>query len=362
MLTDAEKVILSHCEHCIFISKQDSDYDLTDSYKSLLKYCKEHGLGDLFAAHVNHVLSHFENHSPNEKRYLIMASIADSLRKATKQAPESVQPKPASTITATTAYQMNPQVLTVLEAAYKHKQPMILVGPPGTGKTTSVEEFARIKGVPYLRKPIEADTEASELSFVRQVGYTNGQAEIVFELSNVLQFIQSPGILLIDEPFQSLSGSCLAPLRTILDEGKCYIPDGRVIDKHPDCWIVFADNTKGAGENYEKYQRNIQDASLISRIDICLEYDYLPEQQETALVMGLCSLNEQDAVKLVKLANLTRIAYRKGELSRVITLRQIKAIGKLGMAPKDALKYVFRNTLSSDSELQAYDAMQRTVY
>lgn len=294
-----------------------------------------------------------------------MSSIADSLRKATQRpvyTPAAPQEEPVSTITGTTEYQMNPQILRVAEAGFKHKQTFLCVDPPGTGKTTFWEKFAELKGVPFMRKPIEADTEASELSFARQVGYTNGQASIVFELSPFLEFIQNPGIVLIDEPFQSLSGSCLAPLRTILDEGKVYVPDGRVIHKHPECMIVFADNTKGAGENYEKYQRNIQDASLISRIDVCLEFDYLPENQEVPLVMGILNVSEGVARKVVQLCNLTRTAYRKGELSRVMTLRQVKAIGKLGMDPRGALKYVFRNTLTSDSELSAFDALVKSVY
>jgi hypothetical protein len=45
-----------------------------------------------------------------------------------------------------------------------------------------------------------------------------------------------------------------------------------------------------------------------------------------------------------------------------MTLRQVKAIGKLGMDPRGALKYVFRNTLTSDSELSAFDALVKSVY
>jgi len=298
-----------------------------------------------------------------------MNSISDALRKATRQTVDvPVDQYTEAGIQFTellpsTAYVVPTELMSIADAAYVNKQTVICVGPPGTGKTTFWEYFAKLKQTSYMRKSIEADTEASELGFVRQVGYSEtGQASIVFELSNVLEFLQHPGILVIDEPFQSLSGSCLAPMRPILDEGKYAIPDGRTIIKHPECMIVFTDNTKGAGENYEKYQRNIQDASLINRIDLCIEFDYLAKCQEVPLIRSLCGISLKAAEQLWQLADLTRAAYRKGELSRLITLRQIKAVGMLRIPVDKALLYVFRNTLTTDTELQAYDAMVAAVY
>jgi cobaltochelatase CobS len=140
-----------------------------------------------------------------------------------------------------------------------------LVGPTASGKTHAVEQIAEAMGMKFYMHG--AMSMAHELTgFVDAAGnYHRTPFRDAFEHG---------GVCLLDE-VDSWDGQVTLALNAPLANGQCAFPDG-MVKRHPDCIIVAAGNTMGAGATADYVGRNRLDAAFLSRFAVKIEWSRDP--------------------------------------------------------------------------------------
>lgn len=153
-----------------------------------------------------------------------------------------------------------------------------LVGPPGTGKSTLVENVAEAMGLRFTSLPCEPTMPSSRL-----VGYMDANG--IYRMVPVRDFYENGGVILFDEIDNGHPGITTG-MNTALANGYWTFPDGVTVRKHKDCVIVAAGNTAGTGATRQFVGRNQLDAATLDRfVEVEIEID---EQLEEALTLAEC--------------------------------------------------------------------------
>lgn len=131
-----------------------------------------------------------------------------------------------------------------------------LVGPAGSGKTTTVSKAADALGLEFYSKSVSAQTGIHEF-----FGYQDANGNYVSTLFRTAY--EQGGVFLLDE-FDAGNPNVLAALNQATANESCAFADG-MIPKHEDFICVMAGNTFGHGANSEYVGRNKIDAATLDR-------------------------------------------------------------------------------------------------
>lgn len=131
-----------------------------------------------------------------------------------------------------------------------------LVGPAGSGKTSTVAKAAEALNLKFYSKSVSAQTGAHEF-----FGYQDVQGRYVRTLFR--EAYEHGGVFLLDE-FDAGNPNVLAALNQATANEYCAFADG-MIKKHDDFICVMAGNTFGHGANSEYVGRNKIDAATLDR-------------------------------------------------------------------------------------------------
>lgn len=131
-----------------------------------------------------------------------------------------------------------------------------LVGPAGSGKTTTVSKAAEALGLKFYSKSVSAQTGIHEF-----FGYQDANGNYVTTLFR--KAYENGGVFLLDE-FDAGNPNVLAALNQATANNSCAFADG-MIAKHEDFICVMAGNTFGHGANSEYVGRNKIDAATLDR-------------------------------------------------------------------------------------------------
>jgi hypothetical protein len=144
--------------------------------------------------------------------------------------------------------------------------PLWLYGPPGGGKTTIAHQIGEALGLKVYEKSISPTDTSSVI-----VGYRN-IANGGFVEGLVYQPFKHGGVVVIDEFCNGDPGVAIS-MNGITANDRVMFPNGEMVHKHKDFFIVVADNTKGEGST-GGYRRNKVDAATKSRFSFFeVEYD-----------------------------------------------------------------------------------------
>ena len=229
--------------------------------------------------------------------------------------------------------------------------PLLFSGPPGTGKTTMCEFAAALMRQPFFRINYNGYLEQADL--LGHMGVAGGDMEWV---DGVLPIAMREGYVICNDeifrapPFVPLS------MQGLMDKGGVLRLLGKHDDDvvHPDkrTRLVFTDNTKGTGDNIDRFSTaQVQDTSFINRIKGSIVVGYMPRDTEVAsLCMEFPDVDEGEVAKLVQLAGDCRTAYLKGELSLVLSKRQLETVCDIlpYVGKREALDVTYHASLPED--------------
>ena len=197
-----------------------------------------------------------------------------------------------------------------------------LVGPPGVGKTSVIEQFAARVGWPCIR--MQGDKDVTTSDFLGEKTVTNGNIEFVY---GVLPTAMKIGAIFIADEIDYFPPDCRTALNPVTEpNGKLVLTanGGEVIVPHPNFRIVATSNTKGFGDDTGLYpDAKVQNAALLSRFNATFGVTWLSPGEEAKLLVAKTGISKAIAKLMAKVAADTRAAAAKSELLYALTTRHL---------------------------------------
>lgn len=170
-------------------------------------------------------------------------------------------------------YYIDPKIKAIVDLMVMEKDSGLpvntgmLYGPPASGKSTAVMLMAKMLQLPYIPVTFNSNISMDDLLGSWQPSEDGG---IHFVESTFVEAYQSPSVVEFVECYYVKPGAC-GDLNTALDDtAQITLPNGKVIHRHPACFIIATIN---AGINEQDYRAvREQDASFDRRFEGFKEY------------------------------------------------------------------------------------------
>lgn len=170
-------------------------------------------------------------------------------------------------------YYIDPKIKSIVDLMVMEKDSKLpvntgmLYGPPASGKSTAVMLMAKMLQLPYIPVTFNSNISMDDLLGSWQPSEDGG---IHFVESTFVEAYQSPSVVEFVECYYVKPGAC-GDLNTALDDtAQITLPNGKVIHRHPACFIIATIN---AGINEQDYKAvREQDASFDRRFEGFKEY------------------------------------------------------------------------------------------
>ncbi|MDH5658530.1 MAG: AAA family ATPase [Nitrosopumilus sp.] len=229
--------------------------------------------------------------------------------------------------------------IQIIDKAYEAGLFVIIIGPKGTGKTSLVRDFAKMKNVNLESINFSLRTRESHLIGTKTL--TDGT--VSFEEGILIKSMKVGDILYLDE-INSAEADVLLRLDEALDDRRQIVlkeSTGEMV-KAKENWFVVATINPLTHSGTKELP-----PQLLSRFPVRIRLEYPPEDTELEIVKKHVSgKHELEIIQAIKLANTLRQAAAVEELFYSPSLRETIAFGKLldkGMSPKDTADIVFGN-------------------
>lgn len=219
--------------------------------------------------------------------------------------------------------------------------PVWLYGPAGVGKSSLPRYIAAKTHRPMLRVNHTINTEESHL--VGQYVVENIIDPVSKELRTITRWQDGPlpyamkhGLLYLADEMDRCPPGPLSVYQAVLEGEPLYIkeapPEHRLVKPHANFRFVATGNTNGSGDETGIHQATLlQDAATIERFSLVLKVEYMPAEQEIAIMMAQAGLVEADAKRLRDFCEQIRKGH-PNDFSLTIGPRVAINIGKIGIA------------------------------
>ena len=154
-------------------------------------------------------------------------------------------------------------------------QPVVLVGPAGTGKSHAAEAVATALGMEFYAMSVGAQTSKSDL-----IGYMDANKN--YQSTAFRKAYEEGGLFLLDE-IDAGNSNVLIQLNAALANGYMSFPD-QMIRRNDKFRFIASANTFGTGANRQYVGRNQLDAATLDRFAF-LQWNIDPRVEES-LAMG----------------------------------------------------------------------------
>ena len=242
------------------------------------------------------------------------------------------------------------ETLRIIALADQKDRPLILTGPPGSGKSMAFRMYCSLVNQPLRRINGRGDIRERDLVGQRTLEYDEDTGEkVVRWVDGILtDAIRRGHAILLDE-FDAFPAHIAMTLQAVLEPGHRLVltGNGGELVEPPDAetFRIFATaNTNGSGDMTGLYAgTNVLNNATLDRF-LMWNLDYPSEDQEVSIVHEQTGLDMTRVKYLVNTARRTRIGQKAEACDVVITMRQVIAwadlLGTLSdiLAPTEAIR------------------------
>ena len=267
------------------------------------------------------------------------------------------------------SYLFDPDTTIAILAGFAFNQRVLIQGMHGTGKSTHIEQVAARLNWPCIR--INFDSQITRLDLVGKdtIKLKDGKQITEFK-EGIIPFALRNNIVLVLDEYDAIKTDVSFVIQRLLEEdGKFALLEENEIIKPGAHFRLFAtSNTLGAGDDLGIYHgTNLINQAQMDRWNIVAALNYLNDEQELAILLKKLpflnkKLHKQTAKMMVRLANLSREAFRNGDISNLISLRTLISWGKnieIFGSVKTAFTLSFANKVIDDEKIVINEFYQR---
>ena len=215
-------------------------------------------------------------------------------------------------------------------AGFANDWRVLISGYHGTGKSTHVEQVASRLNWPCLRINLGSHVSRIDLIGKDAIVLQDGKQVTEFQ-DGILPWAYQRNVALVFDEYDAGRPDVMFVIQRVLEStGKLTLLDqSRVLSPHPAFRFFATANTVGLGDTTGLYHGTQQiNQAQMDRWSIATVLNYLPAEIEEKVVLAKAPhLQNPEGEKLVKkmvsLANLTRNAFKNGDLATVMSPRTV---------------------------------------
>jgi cobaltochelatase CobS len=245
------------------------------------------------------------------------------------------------------AYRFDRETTLAVLAGFTFGRRVLVQGYHGTGKSTHIEQIAARLNWPCVRVNLDSHISRIDLIGKDAIVLKEGKQVTEFREGILPWALQLPCALVFDEYDAGRPDVMFVIQRVLESEGRLTLLDqNRIIRPHAAFRLFATANTIGLGDTTGLYHGTQQiNQGQMDRWNIVATLNYLPHQQEVAIVMAKLGISAGDAAmknrieSMVALADLTRAGFIAGDISTVMSPRtvitwaeNIRIFGDIGFA------------------------------
>ncbi|MBJ57444.1 MAG: cobaltochelatase subunit CobS [Rickettsiales bacterium] len=247
-------------------------------------------------------------------------------------------------------------------AGFKHNRRVMIQGFHGTGKSTHIEQVAARLNWRCIRVNLDSHVSRIDLIGKDAIVIEKG-AQITKFKEGIIPWSLINGTALVFDEYDAGRPDVMFVIQRILEvEGKLtLLEQNRVITPHPSFRLFCTTNTIGLGDTSGLYHGTQQiNQGQMDRWNIVSTLNYLEKEQEIKIIKekikNFSSNFKKDYIPLmVELANLTRIGFKNGDISTLMSPRTIITWAE-NSTIFDDLDYAFKVTF-----LNKCDEAERSI-
>jgi nitric oxide reductase NorQ protein len=249
------------------------------------------------------------------------------------------------TTTAVPPYIPSGNECQLFEMAWTRQLPLLLKGPTGCGKTRFVSHMAARLGLPLSTVSCHDDLAAADLTG----RYLLKGGDTVWTDGPLTRAVREGGVCYLDEVVEARKDVAVV-LHPLTDDRRILPLErtGEQLEAPPSFMLVVSYNP-----GYQNILKALKPSTKQRFVSI--EFDFLPWQQEIAIVSAESGLDEARVAPLVELAS--RLRRLKGhDIEEGVSTRLLVYCAVLmdsGMRDRDAVRAAVIEPLSDDPDVKA---------
>lgn len=266
-------------------------------------------------------------------------------------------------------YVFDPQTTKAILAGFAFNQRVLVQGMHGTGKSTHIEQIAARLNWPALR--INFDSQITRLDLVgKDIIKLKNDKQITEFQEGIIPFALRNGFALVLDEYDAIKTDVSFVIQRLLEEeGKfALLEENEIITPHQNFRLFATSNTLGSGDDLGIYHgTNLINQAQMDRWNIVSALNYLGEAHEIAIltkkIAHLSNKSQMQTVKMmVRLANITREAFKNGDIASLISLRTLISWGRnieIFHSVREAFVLSFYNKVIDDEKPVVAEFYQR---